>query len=198
MLTTRELRSAATSGFIPASGTIAASAGRGDVVLFAASVPAQRGTYRLRVGVTFAALEKRAHGTPTRRCSAGHWASVARYSRGLSFAAILRRAVAALADASGAGAAAGTFQGVVGYARGGAGGCHTLAHSNAATPTLGTGSAGRGRVGRSLPLREPTWGYTPATGRNVQTHSPGRIRAAVARERARQASADYRNNRGSK
>ena len=198
MLTTRELRSAAAAGFIPASGTIAASAGRGDVVLFLASMPAQRGTYRLRVGVTFAALEKRAHGTPTRRCSAGHWVGVARFARSLSFAAIVRRAAAAALDASGAGAAAGSFQGVVGYAPGGSSGCHTRAHSDASQPTLGGGSAGRGRVGRSLPGRLETWGYTPANGRRVPTHSPGRIRAAVARERARQASADYRNNRGSK
>jgi len=198
MLTLRETRAAAAAGFIPARGTVALAAGRGDAVLFLASVPAQRGTYRLRVGVTFAALEKRAHGTPTRRCSAGHWERVARYSRSLSFAVIVRRAAAAALEASGAGAAVGGFLGVVGYARGGSEGCHTLAHSNSATPTLGSGSAGRGRVGRSLPGSLGVFGYAPANGRRVPTHSPGKIRAAVRRERAHLASQEYRNTRGGK
>jgi hypothetical protein len=167
-------------------------------VLFAASVPAQRGTYRLRVGVSFAALEARAHGTPTRRCSAGHWVGVARFSRALSFAAILRRVVAALAESTGAGASAGGFSGVVGYARGDANLCRTLANSNATEPTSGGGSAGRGRVGRSLPGSLGAFGYAPANGRRVPTHSPGKIAAAVRRERQREASAEYRNTRGSR
>lgn len=196
MITSREIRVAAAAGFVPGSGTLRFSAARGDAILFLASLPAQYGTYRLRFGVTFAALEKRAHGTPTRRCSAGHWVPVARYSRSAAFASIIRRASAAALESCGP-ISLGSFRGVVGYARGSASECHTLAHSNSPHPTIGGGGcAGRGRVGRSLPGSLAVFGYAPANGRRVPTHSPGKIQAAVRHERQRVASAEYRNNRG--
>lgn len=164
-------------------------------VVFALLHP--RGTYRLRVGPRIAALEGRVHDTETGRCSAGKWERLAQWDSPVTVGECGVILSLAWEVVVGEGTLAPTtFEGVAGYARGDANRCRTRAHSDAVEPTAGGGSAGRGRVGRSLPGSLGAFGFAPANGPRAGTHSPGKIRAAVRRERQRRASQEYRNTRG--
>ena len=155
-----------------------------------------RGTYRLRVGPRVVALEGREHDTPTGRCSSGSWArlcfwvtptTVGEWGVVLSQAWVVILGEGTLAPTD--------FEGVTGYARGDVNRCHTRAGFDATDPTMGSGCGGRGRMVRDI-AGYATLGYSPASGRRAGTHSPGRIRAAVKRERQRIASQEYRDSRG--
>lgn len=191
----------AAAGFVPAAGDAARNLGsalgaalyRGEGV---------RATVRLVVGVRLSRLERREHGTATGRCSVGHWVRIAEFPSPAAFnrrgwATLARRALAAMREAFPA--AGGSFAGVVGYVRGDANRCRTRTGFNATEPTAGSGCGGKGTAfPHGLPGFSGVYGFVPASGRRVGTHCPGKIRAAVRRERQREASKEYRNTRGTR
>ena len=152
-----------------------------------------RGTYRLRIGPRIAALEGREHDTPTGRCSSGAWSRIAAYPAPVTVGEVGVILAQVWAAILGEGTLSPTtFEGVTGYARGDGNRCRTRVDSNSPDPVQGCGSAGRGRVCRSLPTRRD--GFNMDYG--VRTHDARAVQRAVLTEQRKRASQEYRNTRG--
>lgn len=155
-----------------------------------------RGTYRLRVGARVTALDGREHDTPTGRCSSGAWTRLDSWDTPATpgqWGIVLSQVWGVIL---GEGTLSPTaFEGVVGYARGDASRCRTRTGFDAPEPTMGSGCGGKGRIVRDIPGYAIGY-YYPASGKRVATHSAGRIKAAVKRQRAAEASREYRETRG--
>lgn len=184
----------AAAGWVPAVGDAARNLGSAlGAMLYRG--PDVRATVRLVVGVKLSRLEYRAHGTPTGRCSSGHWVMLAQFPSPAAFnrrgwATLARRVMRALGDARLG--SPGLFSGVCDYARGDANRCGTRANASALEPTAAGGSPGRGRIVRENPTREEMFEAVPAAGRMLLTHSPERIAAGVRADARRAASEAYR------
>lgn len=152
-----------------------------------------RGTYRLRVGPRVAALEGREHDTPTGRCSSGKWARLGKWDapKTPGEAAVILNLAWGVIVGEGTLSPTG-FEGVTGYARGDANRCRSRVDSNAPDPVMGSGCAGRGRVGRSNPTRKDGFGMDFG----VRAHDPRAIYRAVMAEKRREASREYAATRG--
>jgi len=172
------------AGFHRAEGGTAHAGVRPGETVFILTVQGG-GFYRLRFGVRVAALERREHGTPTRRASVGRWVRIIGWpflGTAADAGAVARVAVEC---AAGGGAAAGSYR--EDAVSRDPNRCATRAHANATDPRVGAGS-GRGRAVRGLPSKAETWGYSPANGRRAGTHSPRKVAAIARRERQREAS----------
>lgn len=138
---------------------------------------------RVRVGSRVTVLERRAHGTPTGRCSRGHWEriDVADTPRnagewgklGRFWAWRIVESVETLGPR-----APWNWADDKGKNRNL---CGTPATSNIHHPTI-AGGQGKGRVGRGSPSMGDAWGFSPASGRRAGTHDAHRVSARVANQ----------------
>ena len=146
--------------------------------------PRVRTLWRVRLGKRLAILERRRHGTPTGRCSAGHWERIdtadtptkARAWTGLGRFWAYRILESIDPDA----ALRWDWRSLRSRDRNR---CGTRADANSKHPTLAGGSCGRGKIGRGLPTRHDTFGFSPATGQGVVAHDARKAREVQRQQR---------------
>jgi hypothetical protein len=170
-----------TAGWARVGGTMLKSMGSA-LIAYVFTGAATLGTWRIRIGSRVSVLERRAHGTPTGRCSRGHWERMddaptpqraAEWSKLGKFWAF-----AVETHGTTPGPWQTHFSGDVQR-------CATRAASDGGAGSM---AGARGRVCKSNPTRFKAFGYAPATGVNLGTHDPGRIKALQRTRRMARAS----------
>lgn len=173
------------AGFVPVTGGDAALA-MGSALLVFLYRPFGDGAFvnalpmlRVRVGKRVTILEKRAHGTPTGRCSRGHWERVddaPTPQLAADWRQLGRFWSWRICESVNLGTpSAWDWSKDHGKDRNR---CGTQANSNALAPTL-VGGQGRGRTGRGLPSMSDAWGFSPASGSKAGTHDARKVNARV-------------------
>jgi hypothetical protein len=159
----------AARGIVSATGSIRAGLRSAESAFYFSE--AAHGTFRLRFGPRLTALEARTHGTPTGRCSGGHWVRLAAFetpTTARTMGRILDRCFAMLAETRCVPVS--SFTSGIDYAPGDVNRCRSRANFDAPAPTAGSGSGGRGRVLRSNPSRLDGFGFAPASNKRLLQH----------------------------